>query len=150
MSKEIEKVYQVIRSFRQVNRTLYGLLRETADDLDSTAVQLLVLKALETNPDIGLNELADNLQLGNSTMSGIVERLVSAGLVKRDRSSKDRRLLTMRLTQQGKDIKDQAFGEESALVSRLTYLLEIPEIELDHLLQTHKTIIEKLEGKGEE
>ncbi|HET7657661.1 MAG TPA: MarR family transcriptional regulator [Bacillales bacterium] len=150
MSREIEQVYQVMRSFREVNRTLHHLLRETADELDTTVVQIMVLKTLGQSPNIGLNELADHLQLGNSTMSGVVERLVSAGLIVRERSSKDRRSLTMRLTEKGEEIKQQAFGEDSSLVNNLANLLDIPQEDLDHLLQTHEKIIEKLAGKGEE
>lgn len=152
MASENEGVYQVMRSFRLVHRTLHQLLRQTADHLDTTVVQILVLRVLDKHPDIGLNELADRLQLGNSTMSGVVERLVSAGLVERKRSSADRRTLVMRLTSKGKAKKNEAFGEQSLLVKKLSKILELPGEDLEHLLRTHEQIIEKLqsEGDGEE
>lgn len=149
MASENERIYQVMRSFRRVSRTLSHLLWETADDLHATVVQIMVLRVLDKCPDIGLNELADRLELGNSTMSGVVERLVSADLVERKRSAKDRRSLTMRLTREGKEKKDEAFGEDSVLVKKLSKVLEIPSEDLEHLLRTHERIIEQLENKGD-
>ncbi|HET7577661.1 MAG TPA: MarR family transcriptional regulator [Bacillales bacterium] len=150
MTPEQEKSYQVLRSFRRVNRVLYHLLRKAADDLDVTVVQIMVLHVLAEKPNIGLNELAERLQLGNSTMSGVVERLVSAGLIVRERSAEDRRSLVMRLTPEGKKKKKEAFGEGSYLVNRLSRVLEIPDKDLEHLFQTHQKIIEKLELEGDE
>ncbi|HET7657363.1 MAG TPA: MarR family transcriptional regulator [Bacillales bacterium] len=143
MAKDLEKAQQVVRSFRKVNKALYRLLREEAEVLDATVVQILVLRVLSQNPNIGLNELAERLQLGNSTMSGVVDRLVSAGLVVRERSHEDRRSLTMRLTNEGKAKQNEAFGDDSFLVERLSRILEIPGEDLEHLLRIHDQILEK-------
>lgn len=145
MADTQEKTQQVVRSFRKVNRVLYQLLREEADLLDATVVQILVLRVLFQHPNIGLNELAERLQLGNSTMSGVVDRLVSAGLVVRERSQEDRRSLTMRLTSEGEKKQNEAFGDDSLLVKRLSKILEIPEEDLEHLLRIHEQIMEKLQ-----
>lgn len=150
METEHEAVTHVMRSFRKVNRALFHLLREEADILDLTALQLLVLKKLSKHQDIGLGELAEDLQVGNSTMSGVVERLVTAGLIIRERSSEDRRLLTMRLTPQGEKKQKEAFGGESLLWKKLSRVLEIPEKDLNHLLQTHEQMLEKLQREGDE
>ena len=133
-----------------LNRALYQLLREEADLLDSTVVQLLVLRMLSKKPNIGLSELAEALQLGNSTMSGVVDRLVSGGLVVRERSMSDRRLLTMRLTPEGKKKQKEAFEDGSFIMKRLSRVLEIPEEDLNNLFQLHEQILEKLGNEGDE
>jgi hypothetical protein len=50
----------------------------------------------------------------------------------------------MRLTKEGKKKRDEAFGEDSFLTNRLLQILDIPAGDLEHLLQTHKGLIEKL------
>lgn len=151
MWQDKETLQRTITSFREVNRVLVQILREEAESLDLTAIQILVLRMLHYKPNIGLAELAESLQLGNSTMSGVVERLVSAELVVRERSSTDRRLLTMRLTPEGEAKQEEAFGEDSWMTKRLYSILEIPEKDLEHLFTTHNQILEKLqreEGDG--
>ncbi|HEX7063990.1 MAG TPA: MarR family transcriptional regulator [Bacillales bacterium] len=150
MSEKQERTQQVVRSFRKVNRVMYQLLREEAELLDTTVVQILVLRVLFQNPNIGLNELAERLQLGNSTMSGVVDRLVSAGLIVRERSKEDRRSLTMRLTAEGEDKQNEAFGDDSLLVKRLSKILEIPREDLQYLLRIHEQIMEKLQSKEDQ
>ena len=143
-----EKIHRIMRSFRKINRALYQLLRQEASALDLTVAQILALRALEKKPNIGLGELAEWLQVSNSTMSGIVERLVKAGLIIREHSEADRRTLTMRLTPKGEAKQQEAFGDHSLLVNRLSGLLEIPEKDLEHLLQVHQQILEILQRKG--
>jgi DNA-binding MarR family transcriptional regulator len=150
MNEAEKRTQAIMRSFRKVNRVMYRLLREEAELLDTTVVQLLVLRELDEGPNIGLSELAGRLQLGNSTMSGVVERLVSADLVVRERSSEDRRSLTMRLTPEGEEKKNEAFGERSLLVGKLERLLEIPQEDLRQLFRVHDLILEKLQPKGDE
>lgn len=53
---------------------------------------------------ISLNELAELLNLENSTMSRTVSKLVNSGYVKRDIDSTDRRYLTISLTESGQDL----------------------------------------------
>ncbi|HET7627657.1 MAG TPA: MarR family transcriptional regulator [Bacillales bacterium] len=150
MGKERERIDEVLRSIRKLNRALFQLLREAADLSDATAVQLMVLKTLSKQPDISLSELADHLQLGNSTMSGVVERLVTSGLIVRERSKEDRRTIVMRLTEAGMAKQEEAFGEDAYLTKRLSKILELPDEQLVLLLDTHQQLITKLEQRDEE
>ena len=147
MSQEHEMVQRVLRSLREVNRALFQLLREEADMLDVTPIQMMVLKILAQRPNIGLTELAESLQVGNSTMSGVVDRLVYAGLVVRERSTEDRRSLTMRLTPEGEAKQEAAFGEDSYIMKRLLKILEISKEDLEHLFDIHQRILEKIQER---
>ncbi len=139
---EQEKILHIVRSFRKVNRALYQLLSEEAKALETTAIQILVMRALAKSPDMSLGELAERLQVGNSTMSGIVERLVQAGLVIRERSQTDRRSLTMRLTPKGEATQREA---HFLFMERLSGILQIPDEDLQYLLDMHDLILEKLQ-----
>ncbi|MFC4617592.1 MarR family winged helix-turn-helix transcriptional regulator [Camelliibacillus cellulosilyticus] len=145
-----DEIQMILHSFREVNRAIYSLLREEADVLNLTPVQMMVIHALAKMPNIGLGELAKQLQLGMSTTSGVVERLVGAGLIVRERSTADRRLLTMRLTKEGEKKNNEAFQDDSILMKRLMRIAEINPSDLNHLYETHKKILEKLQLEGEE
>ena len=54
--------------------------------------------------NISLNQLAELLNLENSSMSRTVNNLVNSGLVKRDIDMQDRRYVTISLTENGKEI----------------------------------------------
>src|SRR3989442_15165446 len=57
-----------------------------------TATQLNVLKLLETVGDISLSELSKQMAATNSTITGIIDRMVAANLVAREQSTTDRRV----------------------------------------------------------
>lgn len=137
-----EKIHRIVRSFREVNRAFYQLMHEDSDQLGITATQLFVLRMLAKNPNISLGELAEKTHVGNSTMSGIIERLVKADLVVRERCETDRRSLTMRLTPQGEEKAKAAYH---LFMNKLSHLLEISDEELEQLLHIHAHILEKIE-----
>jgi len=133
-----------------VTWALYHLFREEAKEHNITFVQLWVLRVLSRKSHLGLNELSQELLLSNSTMSGVVDRLVTAGLVKRERSEEDRRTIVVKLTEKGMDIQKEAFGENSILTKKLENILDIPKEDIHHLLKIHERILQKLhqeEGK---
>jgi DNA-binding MarR family transcriptional regulator len=134
------KISRIMHSFREVNREFYHLLNEP-DQLGITIMQLLVLRSLKEEPNIGLGELAERLQVGNSTMSGIVERLVKAGYLVRKRSENDRRTLLLRLTDEGEEKQKET---HNIFMKQMSKIVDIPDKEIEQLLQLHQLIIGKL------
>src|SRR5690349_20815490 len=57
-----------------------------------TPTQLNVLKLLLTVGDLSLSELSRRMAATNSTVTGIVDRMVAAELVAREQSAEDRRV----------------------------------------------------------
>src|SRR5688572_10671082 len=55
-----------------------------------------------------MTELADRSALSLSTTTGFIDGLVEKGLVKRERSEKDRRIVQVELTSEGRSIYEQA------------------------------------------
>ena len=140
-------VQDVIHSFRKVAWAFDQLFREETKDHHITFVQLSVLNILSKKRQMGLNELSQSLLLSNSTMSGVIDRLVAAGLVIRQRAAEDRRNIVIKLTKKGKEVQEEVFGEHSPLKKKLAHVLDIPAEDLKHLLYTHDLIIEKLHKK---
>jgi DNA-binding MarR family transcriptional regulator len=77
------------------------LAREACQRVGVTATQLNVLKLLEEIGVLSLSELSRRLAAQNSTVTGIVDRMVQAGLVVREQSAEDRRVWRIRMTDKG-------------------------------------------------
>jgi len=80
------------------------LAREASQRLGITATQLNVLKLLDEIGELSLSELSRRLAAQNSAVTGIVDRMVQAGLVVREQSVSDRRVWRIRMTSRGADI----------------------------------------------
>jgi DNA-binding MarR family transcriptional regulator len=75
--------------------------KEVARRVDLTGPQLTVLKMLEGLGDLSLSELSERIRAQNSTVTGIIDRMEREGLVVRARSTEDRRVVHIRLTEKG-------------------------------------------------
>ncbi|GAB6992271.1 MarR family transcriptional regulator [Paenibacillus pini] len=141
-----EKILEMLCSFRKVHLSLYHLLWKDNETPEITWIQFLVLRTLRDHPDIRLNELAELIHIGNSTTSGVVDRLVKAGLVARTRSENDRRSITLRATVKGDEIRKRT---EDTRMDNLIPLLDISAEDREHLFRIHEQIVEKLQQPKE-
>jgi len=142
-----EKITKVASSFRQINNLYFSLLQSNSESSDITVMQFYVLSALAEQPDLSLGELAEMLYTGSSTISGVVDRLVKAGLVTRERSVNDRRILFTRLTSLGRDKKKEM---KKKFLDRLAGIADLSSEKIDQLLMIHQEILDRicLQGDG--
>jgi DNA-binding MarR family transcriptional regulator len=77
------------------------LTKGMASQYGLTGPQLTVVKLLESIGDISLSSLSERIRAQNSTVTGIIDRMEREGLVKRERSTSDRRVVFIRLTDKG-------------------------------------------------
>lgn len=77
-------------------------IRDAARKHALTGTQLAVLKHLVDGGELSLTALAEELGAQNSTVTGVVDRMEAAGLLRRSRSATDRRVVIVRLTPQGR------------------------------------------------
>jgi MarR family transcriptional regulator, organic hydroperoxide resistance regulator len=78
--------------------------KEVARRVELTGPQLTVLKMLEGVGDLSLSELSERIRAQNSTVTGIIDRMERESLVVRARSTEDRRVVYIRLTEKGAKI----------------------------------------------
>jgi DNA-binding MarR family transcriptional regulator len=78
------------------------LTKEQARAHELTGPQLTVIKLLAGIGELSLTELSANMQTRNSTVTGIIDRMEAADLVRRARSEDDRRVVKIRLTAKGR------------------------------------------------
>lgn len=97
----------VLRAIRRIVRRISEHSRNLSRDVGLTVPQLLCLKAIgrledrQQEPEITVAMVGERVQLTPPTVSRIVDRLVRAGLVTRERRARDRRKVCLSLTSAG-------------------------------------------------
>jgi len=91
-------VHAASRAYDDVYR---GALKESG----LTYPQYLVMLVLWQHGPLSVKELGGHLRLDSGTLSPLVRRLESAGLVTRERSPQDERSVTVALTRAGQEMR---------------------------------------------
>jgi DNA-binding MarR family transcriptional regulator len=84
-----------------------------AAELELSPAQCHVLRLIEPDKPIPMRQLAEGLCCDASNVTGLVDRLESRGLVRRQASEADRRVKTIELTPKGARLR-------AALLERMT------------------------------
>jgi DNA-binding MarR family transcriptional regulator len=113
---------QVQATYRALIRAMKGATIVDWVELDLTLAQIKVLFALADEETTTIGRLAEQLEVGQSTASHLVERLVQAGLAARGEDPDDRRRAVPRLTPRGEDLVDRLLGGAGALPAALPLL----------------------------
>ncbi|WP_437679594.1 MarR family winged helix-turn-helix transcriptional regulator [Sorangium sp. So ce131] len=95
---EIDAIVEmIIYLYTESRRLTKGM----ASGFGLTGPQLTILKLLESFQDLSLSTLSERIRAQNSTVTGIVDRMEREGLVRRERSKSDRRVVHIRLSDKG-------------------------------------------------
>jgi DNA-binding MarR family transcriptional regulator len=97
-------VDQVIEAILYLYTESRRITKELARRADLTGPQLTVVKLLEQIGDLSLSSLSEKIRAQNSTVTGIIDRMEREGLVTRERSKEDRRVVYIRLTEKGRGL----------------------------------------------
>lgn len=126
---------QVLKKFRVIYGSVRQHFREVEQTCGVTGSQLWILQEVARTPDIGVSELADRLSIHQSTCSQLVEKLVTRGLISKERSKKDQRRVGMCVTEETTKILRIAPGPaEGILPEALQALTESALLALDNSL----------------
>jgi DNA-binding MarR family transcriptional regulator len=111
---------------RQLCFLLYGASRAVTQlyqpllaPLGLTYPQYLVMMVLWESDGAAVGTLCDRLYLDSGTLTPLITRLESAGLVDRRRSRRDARVVDVHLTTAGKRLKRAAASIPEALLCRI-------------------------------
>lgn len=105
---ELDLNKQVCFALYRASRALTQLYRPLLDELDLTYPQYLVLLVLWERGPITVRELGQALDLDSGTLSPMLKRLATRGVIERKRSAEDERSVVVHLTEQGDELREQA------------------------------------------
>lgn len=142
MSAEVRESADLLALERQVcfalaiaSRSVIALYRPILEPMGLTHPQYLVMLALWQRQPLSVKELGELLRLDPGTLSPLLKRLESSGLVRRDRHQGDERQLAVTLTRQGAALRRKALKIPPAIMTRLG-------MDLDELQQLHGTLMQ--------
>jgi len=94
-------VYSTAHAFNRVYKPLL-------DRLSLTYPQYLVMLVLWERDGVPVKDIGERLHLDSGTLTPLLKRLETAGLIKRTRSSEDERQVLIALTPQGQALREKA------------------------------------------
>ncbi len=114
--------------------------RYLRDKAGLSSSQHAVLLALMKRDGLPISEIAEQLNLGKSSLTGLIDRMSASGLVHRKRSTQDARVLTVHLEKEGRQLVEATLagtrkinnqllepfspGERETIAQFLTHLAE--------------------------
>jgi DNA-binding MarR family transcriptional regulator len=110
---------QVCFALAVASRSVVALYRPVLEPMGLTHPQYLVMLALWERQPVSVRELSHLLQLDPGTLSPLLKRLESSGLVRRERNPHDERALAVELTREGRALRRRALEVPPAIVERL-------------------------------
>src|SRR5215208_3267436 len=115
---ESDPVLEFLRLMWAVDHELHRVSKAMMGRLGLTAPQRLAVRFVGRQPGPTPGQLAELLHLDPGTVSGIVNRLESSGLVSRVRSEGDTRRMHLPLTAKGRTLNRRRTGTVEAAVRR--------------------------------
>jgi DNA-binding MarR family transcriptional regulator len=147
VEEEMSKGIRAIRLIKQVMGSVKHNMGKQFENMNITGPQGMLVGTLIHYGEMKISDLSEKLGLSNSTVSGIVDRLESQGLVERTRSTEDRRVVYVNVTPEFKKNAKEHFKEFEkkfeSMMSKAT-----PE-ELDTILKGIATLKEVIDRQKE-
>ncbi|KUK80153.1 transcriptional regulator, MarR family protein [Mesotoga sp. Brook.08.YT.4.2.5.1] len=142
--EESSRIEEMLTAIKRIVSLIKQNFERDFKKMHVTQSQILVMRVLNQYGDMKMSDISRELDLSNSTVSGIIDRLVEKKIVKRKRSEEDRRIVMISLAEEYcKPVKKQL--NAFALKMRRT-LSTATEEDLDSIMQG----LEKLERILEE
>ncbi|KMJ52034.1 MarR family transcriptional regulator [Rhodococcoides fascians] len=110
---------QVCFALAVTNRAVLSVYRPLLEPMGLTHPQYLVMLALWGESPMSVKAIGSALQLDSPTLSPLLKRLESMGMLTRTRSTEDERILLVSLTPAGAALRAEAEKIPSAVVARL-------------------------------
>lgn len=138
----------MLMALRRVASTVSEQSRTLSSETGMTIPQLLCMRAIaDARSDGGeatVAQVSQDVRLAPSTVSGVLDRLERARLVKRKRNSQDRRQVNLLLTRTGR----AKLASVPDLTSQLADgLRSLSPDELDDVLESLRKVVSLLEGR---
>lgn len=109
---------QLCFSIYACSREICRLYRPLLEEIGLTYPQYLVMLVLWEHGECTVKELGERLYLDSGTLTPMLKRMEAAGLIERQRSRQDERVVMISLTKQGQELKERAYCVPEALLAK--------------------------------
>lgn len=144
-----ELAMAVLGQFRLIFRSAKKHFQWVQDRTGVSGAQLWALSEVHRNPGIRVTDLARAMGVQQSTASNLIDPLERRGLVQRDRSSRDQRVVLLTLTRSGRETLARApLPLEGVLPDALSSLKRADLVELQRSLDKLARLMKVRERGG--
>lgn len=114
---------------REVNHILNLYTRSYLNEKNITMARFWVMNKLSADNPITMKELQRRLLLAPGTLTGLVDNLVSDRLVERWRDETDRRLVYLKLTQEGDKLLKEILQYRTSILANILEKIDGLDVE---------------------
>ncbi|TFH43517.1 MAG: MarR family transcriptional regulator [Chrysiogenales bacterium] len=155
-SLQQDQIRQIIYQIRRLMQAGYQYTKELNKNYQVSAPQLNCLIALYEKGPLPPSQIARQIMVNSSTLTGVIDRLEFKGFVTRTRNSPDRRVITIELTEAGKTLAQNApppiqktivdglkrltsdqLDQIIHNIGLLTHMLDVREFDSEHPEESH-------------
>jgi DNA-binding MarR family transcriptional regulator len=119
---------QVCFALYSTSLAMNKLYRKLLRPLNVTYPQYLVLLVLWENGELSVSQIGERLFLDSATLTPLLQRMESAGLVERHRDHEDERQVNVHLTEKGHSLRQQALEIPSQILCSAGGVDELAEL----------------------
>jgi DNA-binding MarR family transcriptional regulator len=116
--------FRFVRLHRRVSNAIAGELK----GLGLSIPQFDLLSTLTEREGMSQQELAERLYVTKGNVSGLLDRMVEAGLVERRTLPGDRRSNALHLTPRGRDLAERGIAAQKSYVARTLGQLAVSDL----------------------
>jgi DNA-binding MarR family transcriptional regulator len=140
--------YEIRKQIRKVEKCAYNYSQELQKSFGITGPQMGVLRMIPAGSAISLSEIAKKMGLHITTIEGIINRMQHRKFVKKQKSTKDKRVVEVSITEKGKKVLNEApIGSMGRFYRNLK---KISDQEAQQLYQTLVRIVDLYGASGKE
>lgn len=119
---------RVLRQFRLVVNTVKTHFRQMEKIAGIGGAQVWALSVIQSNPGLGVNDLAEAMDIHQSTASNLVKTLVAQGMVEAAKTGADRRAVTLQILPAGAHVLSKAPTPFSGVLPDALASLDAPTL----------------------
>lgn len=123
------------------SKEMNSVYKPFLDELGLTYTQYITMLVLWEKPIIAFKELGNRLLLDSGTLTPLVKKLEAAGLLERERDTRDERNVIITLTEEGRNLKEKAYGVPMKVFKAMNITLE----ELVELRENLNSLVRNLQ-----
>ena len=98
-----ENTTRIIEAFDKISK-VFASMESFNGEISLSKPELLTLESVSKHKELTMSKLARNLDIGFSTATSIIDRLIEKKLVVRERNHGDRRVVKVLLSKEGETI----------------------------------------------
>ncbi|MBP2071645.1 MarR family winged helix-turn-helix transcriptional regulator [Thermoanaerobacterium butyriciformans] len=140
---EFNERIDVLKTLKFIMNMIHKSMEDEFRELNITGPQGMIIGILMRHRKMKISELSKKMGLTSSTVSGIVDRLEKQGMVKRERSSDDRRVVYVNIDEEFRKKSKEVFKKvEDKFRDMMNKATEEEHDEIVKGLNTLKRLIE--------